>query len=155
MIVYGLRGLAAYAHHAEVLGERDAEVRHPWTARSMHSPRCTAASAARAALSAYIAPPAEFLSLSLSLSLSLTLTHSLSPSPFPCLQVDAFMAKAYAFLCSEDALDLGKVLGMVDEVGAAGVKGMRLLDHGEQVWLRERLLAGEGGGGAGGGGAGE
>ena len=62
------------------------------------------------------------------------------------------MAKAYAFLCSEDALDLGKVLGMVDEVGAAGVKGMRLLDHGEQVWLRERLLAGEGGGGAGGGG---
>ena len=48
MICYGLRGLGAYAHHAEVLGERDASV-------------------------------------------------------------DRFMAEGYAFLCSEDSLDLGKV----------------------------------------------
>ena len=47
-INYGLRGLAAYSHHAEVLGHRDADV-------------------------------------------------------------DAFLAEAYAFLCSEEALDLGKV----------------------------------------------
>ena len=87
----------------------------------------------------------------------------------PPRQVDEFLAKCYAFLCSEDALDLGKVggcsaadrpdpsaacgavrvsargcclcrgaspllppqtLAMVDECGAAGLKGMRLLDHG-------------------------
>ena len=48
MICYGLRGLCAYAHHAEVVGQRDADV-------------------------------------------------------------DAFVAEGYAFLCSEDALDLGKV----------------------------------------------
>ncbi|EFN59446.1 hypothetical protein CHLNCDRAFT_29581 [Chlorella variabilis] len=69
MITYGLRGLAAYSHHAEVLGHRDPEV-------------------------------------------------------------DEFMARCYAFLCSEDALDLGKTLGMVDELGAVGVKGMQLLDKG-------------------------
>ena len=40
------------------------------------------------------------------------------------------MARCYAFLCSEDALDLGKTLGMVDELGAVGVKGMQLLDKG-------------------------
>ncbi|PSC68490.1 hydroxylamine reductase [Micractinium conductrix] len=68
-INYGLRGLAAYSHHAEVLGHRDADV-------------------------------------------------------------DAFLAEAYAFLCSEEALDLGKVLAMVDATGAAGLKGMALLDHG-------------------------
>jgi hypothetical protein len=45
--------------------------------------------------------------------------------------VDEFTARCYAFLCSEDALDLGKTLGMVDALGAAGVKGMQLLDHGE------------------------
>jgi hypothetical protein len=41
------------------------------------------------------------------------------------------MARCYAFLCSEAALDLGATLAMVDEVGAVGVKGMRLLDQGE------------------------
>jgi hypothetical protein len=139
MIVYGLRGLAAYAHHAEVLGERDAEVRlsRPVCTAALHrcqrhtvQPHCIAASAARAPPIACRAPP-YLLSL-------LPLSHS--PPVFPWLQVDAFMAKAYAFLCSEDALDLGKVLGMVDEVGAAGVKGMRLLDHGESSqgvgWVR-------------------
>ncbi|KAL4859420.1 Hydroxylamine reductase [Chlorella vulgaris] len=69
MITYGLRGLAAYSHHAEVLGHHDPEV-------------------------------------------------------------DRFMARCYAFLCSEAALDLGATLAMVDEVGAVGVKGMRLLDQG-------------------------
>lgn len=53
---------------------------------------------------------------------------SSSPSP---PQVDRFMARCYAFLCSEAALDLGATLAMVDEVGAVGVKGMRLLDQGE------------------------
>ncbi len=70
MITYGLRGLCAYSHHAEVLGQRDADV-------------------------------------------------------------DKFVAEAYAFLCSEDALDLGKVLGMVDAAGAAGLKAMKILDEGE------------------------
>ncbi|KAL4431024.1 hypothetical protein ABPG75_006280 [Micractinium tetrahymenae] len=68
MITYGLRGLAAYSHHAEVLGEHDREV-------------------------------------------------------------DEFLAAAYAFLCSEAALDLGATLDMVDQTGAAGLKGMKLLDH--------------------------
>lgn len=69
MITYGLRGLAAYSHHAEVLGQRDPEV-------------------------------------------------------------DEFLARCYAFLCSEDALDLGNTLDMIDQLGAAGVLGMKLLDHG-------------------------
>jgi hydroxylamine reductase len=69
MICYGLRGLGAYAHHAEVLGERDASV-------------------------------------------------------------DRFMAEGYAFLCSEDSLDLGKTLAMVDATGAAGLTGMTILDRG-------------------------
>lgn len=69
MITYGLRGLCAYTHHAEVLGQRDASV-------------------------------------------------------------DKFVAEAYAFLCSEDALDLGKVLGMVDACGAAGLTAMKILDEG-------------------------
>jgi hypothetical protein len=41
------------------------------------------------------------------------------------------VAECYAFLCSEDALDLGKVLAMVDAAGAAGLKAMKLLDEGE------------------------
>ncbi len=44
--------------------------------------------------------------------------------------MDEFLARAYAFLCSEEALDLGATLDMVDQTGAAGLGGMRLLDHG-------------------------
>jgi len=33
------------------------------------------------------------------------------PHPFTFGQVDKFVAKAYSFLCSEDALDLVKVRG--------------------------------------------
>ena len=69
MITYGLRGLCAYTHHAEVLGQRDADV-------------------------------------------------------------DRFVAECYAFLCSPDALDLGKTLAMVDACGAAGLKAMKALDEG-------------------------
>lgn len=37
--------------------------------------------------------------------------HNAFPDAPPTAQVDKFVAKAYAFLCSEDALDLGKVDG--------------------------------------------
>ena len=80
MITYGLRGLCAYTHHAEVLGQRDASV-------------------------------------------------------------DKFVAEAYAFLCSEDALDLGKVLGMVDACGAAGLTAMKILDEGERSSVMGELAS--------------
>ena len=46
------------------------------------------------------------------------------------------MARAYAFLCSPDALELPKVLAMVDEAGKASLAAMKLLDHGAcvRVW---------------------
>eukprot|EP00887_Chlorella_sp_A99_P004561 scaffold84.g4561.t1 len=69
MLTYGLRGLAAYAHHAEALGQRSAAV-------------------------------------------------------------DAFMAEAYAFLCSPPASDVGTLLPMVLRVGEVNLEAMALLDGG-------------------------
>ncbi|GAB4824201.1 hypothetical protein N2152v2_011247 [Parachlorella kessleri] len=69
MLTYGLRGLCAYTHHAEVLGQRNADV-------------------------------------------------------------DAFVAEAYAFLCSEDAQSVDKVLGMVLKCGETNLTAMQILDAG-------------------------
>jgi hypothetical protein len=69
MLTYGLRGLCAYTHHAEVLGQRNPEV-------------------------------------------------------------DRFVAEAYAFLCSEDATSVDKVLGMVLKCGEVNLKAMQILDEG-------------------------
>ncbi|KAL4422506.1 hypothetical protein ABPG75_008703 [Micractinium tetrahymenae] len=69
MLVYGLRGLAAYTHHAAMLGQRSATV-------------------------------------------------------------DKFIAEAYAFLCSPDASDVGKVLGMILKTGEVNLESMALLDGG-------------------------
>ncbi|WP_156318525.1 hydroxylamine reductase, partial [Rhizobium sp. AAP43] len=69
MLTYGLRGLAAYTHHAAMLGQRSATV-------------------------------------------------------------DKFIAEAYAFLCSPDASDVGKVLGMILRTGEVNLESMALLDGG-------------------------
>lgn len=122
MITYGLRGLAAYSHHAEVLGERDREVGRCRARRPPARCHCLPASVCpctRGACTGVVHPPPS------------------PPAPplTRCPQVDEFMASAYAFLCSEEALDLGATLDMVDQTGAAGLKGMRLLDHGARPRL--------------------
>ena len=101
MVTYGLRGLAAYTHHAEVLGQRDPEV------------RCIDLSCWAGLIGCELVWMQQCVAVHISVLYDRT---AFPDPPLTAAQVDKFVAKAYAFLCSEDALDLGKV-------GGGGYKG--------------------------------
>ena len=121
MICYGLRGLAAYAHHAEVLGHRDPEVRQLGSAALLQLPRLVLAPAwTRQPWQPR--PKTRHRCLATSLLPRLT---SLPASPHVSPKVDAFIAEGYAFLCSEASLDLCAVRGALWGKGAQLAYGAR------------------------------
>ena len=122
LLLYGLKGAAAYAHHAERLGKTNPEAsknaRISWPALVLRRP------AACRWLRLYSAP----LPAVPEPSHPPTLNPGPAPWPLPCLQVWAEFQQAYAFLGNPESSDVGALLQANLDMGGTNLKVLAMLD---------------------------